>query len=220
MWFEPFAIVLAMLPLAAYLLLLGGVRLLARPLVTTGGRDLAALAMGMVGLFAIGPLELFFPGAAAVTLGPYVWLCLLLFYILSVTLIILSTQPRLIIYGATSPEILEPLLRTAKRLDNQAELHSAQRQICMPNLGIRLRVDGHRQFDTSQVVAFEPDLTPAFWKQLLSGLRHELKETPSPQRFSGVGMLVFGLLFLSIVVGLVVLQPTRVTSGFSEWLWR
>ncbi|QEG40318.1 hypothetical protein [Roseimaritima ulvae] len=220
MWFEPFAVVLALLPLAAYLLLLGAVRLFSRPLVTTSGRDLAALSVALVGWLAIGPMELFFPGTAAATLGPYVWLFLLLFFMLSMTLIILSLPPRLIIYGASAGEVLTPLLRAAQRLDPQAELDDAHRQVWMPTLGVRLRVDGHSHFDTSQVAAFEQNLTPQFWQHLLGSLRYEIKTAPTAQRFGGLGMLVFGLLLLSSVMLMVWFQPAEIASGFKQWLWR
>src|SRR6056297_912316 len=90
MLIEPFPLILAFLPLSAYLLLIGMIRLVAAPVVTTGGRDLGALAVGISGLVAIGPAELFFPGPAAASMGAYVWLVLLLFYILAVSLVILS----------------------------------------------------------------------------------------------------------------------------------
>ncbi|WP_153557120.1 hypothetical protein [Roseimaritima sediminicola] len=220
MWFEPFSIVLALLPLASYLLLLGAIRLFSQPLVTSGGRDLAALSVALVGWVAIGPMELFFPGAAAATLGPYVWLCLLLFFILSVTLVILSLPPRLVIYGASAPEVLDPLLEAARRLDPASQLDRGERQVWMPTLKIRLRVDGHHNFDISQIAAFEQHLNPAFWRQLLGGLRHEIRSAPTASRWGGLGMLAFGMLFLGGVLLVVWLQPGELAAGFRQWLWR
>ena len=60
---DPFRLCVAVVPLALYLLLLGGLNLRRRPTVVSGGIDLAALACGIVGLAAIGPLELFLPEA-------------------------------------------------------------------------------------------------------------------------------------------------------------
>ena len=73
---EPFTIVLALLPLIGYLLVLGTVRISGRVLVTTGGRDVAALGMAISGLCAVGPAELFFPNHAAIVFGPLVWVAL------------------------------------------------------------------------------------------------------------------------------------------------
>ena len=73
---EPIYLLIALLPLVAYLLLLGMIRLSGRVLITTGGRDIAALGFSVVGLVAIGPGELFFPKAAAGVFGGWVWLAL------------------------------------------------------------------------------------------------------------------------------------------------
>ena len=62
---EPFTVLLALLPLIGYLLVLCIIRLSGRAIVTTGGRDIAALAIAISGLLAVGPAELFFPSSAA-----------------------------------------------------------------------------------------------------------------------------------------------------------
>ena len=90
---DPFTILLALVPLIAYLLVISAVRLSGRALVTTGGRDIAALALAVSGLLAVGPAELFFPSAAATVFGPAVWIALAVFYGLSVSLIALSFPP-------------------------------------------------------------------------------------------------------------------------------
>ena len=76
MFIDPLHFVLAAGPLALYLLLLGGINLSTRPLVTTGGRDLMCLAIALAGCAVAGPLELFFPESFAGT--PWLtWLMLL-----------------------------------------------------------------------------------------------------------------------------------------------
>lgn len=223
---DAFALVMACLPLAAYFMLLGMVRLIARPLVTTLGRDLGALSLAAIGLFAIGPLELFFPSAAAVRLGLKVWFLLLAIYGLTCVLIVFSLQQRLIVYGATVSELLEPLWRAAKRLDPAAELHQEHRQIWLPGLHIRLRVDGGGMVDTAQVVAFENQLSGVFWNRLLSGLRHEVqtlandRQRGRPHWRGGVLMLLSGLFLLLIVMSVIWMEPTAVTDGFKQWFWR
>ena len=66
---EGFYLALAVGPLALYLLLIGTIRLRPHPFVTTGAKDTATLAIGLLGLVMIGPMELFFPQQAAVNLG-------------------------------------------------------------------------------------------------------------------------------------------------------
>ena len=84
---DPLHVCIALAPLAAYLVLLGAIHLRARPLLTTGGRDLAALAVAVSGLIAAGPMELFLSEGAAALYGGWVWMIMLTAYGLSVLLI-------------------------------------------------------------------------------------------------------------------------------------
>jgi hypothetical protein len=58
---DPFRLCLAFGPVTIYLLLLGIVNLGRRPLLVSGVRDTAALALAISGLVIVGPIELFFP---------------------------------------------------------------------------------------------------------------------------------------------------------------
>src|SRR5688572_189670 len=97
---DPLHACVALGPLATYLLVLGAINLSRRPLLTTGGRDAAALALALAGLAAAGPMELFMPERAAVYIGGWVWVLLLTVYFLAVVLLILSMRPRLIVYNS------------------------------------------------------------------------------------------------------------------------
>ena len=66
--------------MAIYLLLLGMINLSRRPLLVSGGRDAAALALAITGMVIVGPFELFLPQASVVRYGPYVWVMVLTFY--------------------------------------------------------------------------------------------------------------------------------------------
>ena len=78
---EPFHQCLAFGPVAIYLWLLGAIGLSRRPVVVSGGRDAAALALAVSGLIFVGPLALLFPESVAAHIGPagtkYVWLILI-----------------------------------------------------------------------------------------------------------------------------------------------
>ena len=54
---DPFRLAIALLPLAAYVLLLGLLNLRRRPFLTSGGCDVAALGVALSGLMFVGPLE-------------------------------------------------------------------------------------------------------------------------------------------------------------------
>ena len=72
---DPFRLAIALVPLAAYLLLVGMVNLRRRPFLTSGGSDLAALGLALTGLVFVGPLDFLRPEPATAEFGNYVWLC-------------------------------------------------------------------------------------------------------------------------------------------------
>lgn len=217
---DPFTILLALLPLIGYLVVFSVIRLSGRALVTTGGRDFAALAIAIAGLLAVGPAELFFPTAAATMFGPIVWIALAAFYGLSVSLITLTSAPRVVVYGRTPDEVFKPLLAAAKKLDLAARGDSELLQVSLPTIGIRLRVDGQRAIDHSQVVAFEPNVSLKFWNRLLAGLREEVHETTAPVPRRGFGMLLVALFLSVLLLWQSFGNRELVVEGFRQWLWR
>lgn len=208
-----------MLPLIGYLLVFSLIRLSGHALVTTGGRDIAALAMAIAGLLAVGPAELFFPSAAATLFGPFVWFALAGFYGLTVTLIALTSRPKLVVYGRTPEEMYEPLLQAASELDASANGNDRTLQIELPNAGIRLRLDGQRGIDYAQVLAFEPNVSPVFWNKLLSALRRNVASAPPVPR-RGFAMLITAILISSFLMWQSIGNRELVVEGFRNWLWR
>ena len=96
---DPLRLCIALGPLAAYTLILGLINLSSRPFLTTGGRDIGALGVAVIGFMMVGPAELFLPAMAIQRFGPYVWLLALGLYCLVITLCILTAKPRMIIYN-------------------------------------------------------------------------------------------------------------------------
>ena len=117
---DPFRLAIALVPVAAYVLLLGLVNLRRRPFLTSGGSDLTALGVALSGLMFVGPLELFRPEAATRSFGNYIWLFLLLFYWLWLVLVVLLSRPRLVIYNISAEELHPVLAEAAARLDPAA----------------------------------------------------------------------------------------------------
>lgn len=217
---EPFTLLLALLPLIAYLTIICGIRLSGRALVTTGGRDIAALSLAIVGLLAVGPAELFFPTAVATLFGPVVWAALAAFYGLSVTLVALSSKPKLVVIGRTPEQMYKPLLEAAKSLDADSTGEPQTLQVALPNLGVRLRLDGHRAIDHTQILAFEPNVSLRFWNTLLSNVRLQVRQEPSPLPRRGFGMLVTTAFFASVLVWQSFSKHELVVEGFRQWLTR
>src|SRR5436190_14832984 len=147
-------IAIALGPLATYLLVLGVINLSSRPLLTTGGRDVAALAMAVAGLIVVGPMELFLVEEAAVLYGGWVWAIMLAAYALLVVLVVLLLRPRLVIYNITL-EQLRPLLADAvARLDTDTRW--AGESLVMPQLGVQLHVEAAPLLKNVQLVSSGP----------------------------------------------------------------
>jgi hypothetical protein len=215
-----FPILLALLPLGAYLVLMGIIRLYGRPLVTTGGRDTFALAVGISGLAAVGPGELFFPSAAGASFGPAVWPLLAMLYFLLVSLVILNNRPRLVIYGIRDSNVLQPLLLACQKIDVEARLDEAAGTVALPALGIHLRVVPHRGSDSADIETFETNISTQFWQVLLTELRSQIALVPSAPPAAGVVLTLAGLVMLGVVALQLVQQPSQVVQGLRDWLWR
>src|SRR5437763_4655234 len=114
---DPFRLAIALVPLAAYVLLLGLLNLRRRPFLTSGGCDVAALGVALSGLMFVGPLELFRPEAATRSFGNYIWLFMVLFYWLCLVLLVLVARPRLVIYNISVEELNAIFAETENRRD-------------------------------------------------------------------------------------------------------
>ncbi len=217
---EPFALLLALLPLVGYLLVLGLVRFSGRALVTTGARDIAALGIAIAGMIAVGPAQLFFPATAATVFGSIIWFALAAFYFLILMLVCLTTTPKLVVYGRKANECYDALLQAARRMDESATGDEATMQVTLPALDTRLRVDSIPGLDHCRVVSFVPILSIKFWHQLLRHLRGELKDSPSPALRRGLGMLVFALGLGAFLTWHTFNHQGLVVQGFRDWLWQ
>src|SRR5438477_13127575 len=117
---DPLHLCIALGPLATYLLVLGVINLSRRPLLTTGARDAAALALALVGLVVAGPMELFLVEEAAVLYGGWIWAIMLVAYFLFVALVTLLLRPRLVIYNTTLEQVRPIVADVASRLDRDS----------------------------------------------------------------------------------------------------
>lgn len=217
---SPFFLLLAAVPLVAYFGVLAMIRLSGRALVTTAGRDAVALALAISGLVVIGPVELFFPSAAATLFGPRIWLWLAAFYLLCVSLVAITLRPRLVIYGRSAAEVFPALVRAATRMDPRAIADPERLTVTLPHARVQLRVDGHPGADHAEVIAFERVLPPGFWSLLLSGLRSEVATAPRLGPRQGLLMLVVALSLAALVLWRGIDQQALVLEEFRMWLWR
>lgn len=222
MWplIDPFPLLLASLPLIGYLAMFALIRLSGRAVVTTGGRDFAALAVAISGLVAIGPIELFFPSTAATRFGPWVWVALAFFYFLVVTLLNLIQAPALVVYGRTHQEIFPKLLAACRSLDAAAAGDEEALEVYLPESKIRVRVDGARGIDSARIRTFAPVRNEAFWNRLLTALRTEMSGSVRPAYGRAAVLVAMASLLAAIVLTSGFSNQQLLVDGFRDWLWR
>ncbi len=205
-------------PLAVYFLLLGFINLSNRPFLTTGARDIAALGMAIAGFVLVGPMELFLPEAASNRFGGWVWLLLLAFYGLCLTLVVLLMRPRLVIYNANPEQLRAILSGVVKELDDDARW--AGEGLLLPKLGVQLHVELFGAMRNAQLVSSGPRQSFTGWKRLEFGLANALKQTKASPNPHGFGMMAVGILMILVMTIWMISDPTQVVDGLREMLQR
>ena len=213
---QVFASCLAFLPPAVYLLVLGWINLRARPLVVSGGRELAALGLALAGPVLIGPGQLLFPPAATQHFGPWIWLLLALLYFLAVTLAILVARPRLVVFNIDPKELRAILVQLATELDPDA--HWAGDSLALDRLGIELRVDAFAWMCNVSLIANGDHQSSGGWHQLEQSLRGALAGVRGCGGRRGVVMVALAMLVLCGLAYRVAENPTQTAEGMLDLL--
>ncbi len=209
-------IVVALVPLAGYMGLLGVAQLRRRPFVTTGGRDVAAMGMALIGCVLAGPFELLLPTAAAYHFGPYVWLLLLLLYVLGLAMVALAGRPRLIIYNASFDQVRPVLADTVFRLD--AEARWAGECVNLPNLGIQFHITASPWLCSVQLIAVGRRQSLDGWKKLERSLAPRLRDVPGRRHPLAFVLVASSVVLLAICVVAVLHDPHALHAELRETL--
>jgi hypothetical protein len=214
MVFDPFRLSIALVPLAAYLVLLGFVNLRRRPFLTAGGSDLAALGIALSGLVLIGPLELTRPEAATAEFGNFIWLVLLSFYWLSLLLIVLVSRPRLVVYNVSAEELHPVVAEAASRLD--ADSRWAGNSLNMPNVGIQLHLEAFEWMRNVSLVSSGGRQNLEAWRRLARELAATLKPVRVKANPRGIGLLLLGVLLMTGCLANMVGHPQELASAVRQ----
>ena len=217
MTIDPFRLTIALVPLAAYLLLLALVNLRRRPLITAGGNDLAALGAALTGLAFVGPIELFRPEAAATEFGNYVWIFLVAFYWLWVSLFVLLARPRLVIYNITAEQLHPVLAEAAAGLD--AESRWAGDNLVLPSLGVQLHLDSSPIMRNVSLVSSGSRQNLEGWRRLASALTKKLEPVRVPANPCTVGLFLTSVLLLATCVMHMLSHPQELAQAMREVFW-
>ncbi len=188
---------IAVVPLAAYLLLIGWINLSPRPFVTTGVRDLSALAIAVAGFAIVGPMELFLPETVASIVGGWVWLPMIILYVLIVTLTVLLMRPRLVIYNMSQNQ-LRPILKQVIS-DCDSEARWAGDCVISPRLGVQLAIECNAGIRNVMLTSVNADQDLDGWNTLYLRLRQELANNQQPRNAQGVSFLVLSAMMVAAV---------------------
>lgn len=213
---EPFAFCLALGPLGVYFLALTALNLSRRPMVTTQGREIAAMSLALAGFVLAGPMQLFFPQYAASRFGWFVWVLLVAFYLLCMLLWILVARPRIVVYNMTAAELHPVLEQAALRLDHGALWIG--NHLLLPNRRVELDLDNFRTMRNVSLVAAGDVQSPTGWSELYSELRGALRSisvAPNPRGFS---LLSSGVLLWAAILYRAWSDPAAVAQGFFDML--
>jgi hypothetical protein len=213
---DPLHVCIALGPLAMYLLLIGAINLSRRPMVTTGGRDVAALGVAISGLVAAGPMELFLPDSAADRFGPYAWLLMLALYALSVALVVLLLRPRIVIYNISVEQLRPALAEVVSRLDPEARW--AGESLVMPHVGVHLHIEPSGWWRNVQLVSSGPHQSYLGWRRLEADLAAELRTARVSASPYGASLVAFGLLLAMSVTYWLATRPEQVADGLTNML--
>jgi hypothetical protein len=211
---DPLRFCLAVIPLATYAFVIGGLNMSSRPRVLSGAVDSFFLGLALVGLIVVGPMELFLPSATAFWLQGWVWPLLITCYVLFLTLYVLVSRPRIVIYNV-SPEQLRPVLADIFA-DLESEARWAGDAAFLPNLGVQMHVEAVPVLKNVQLIATGDAQTYEGWSRLQSELSLRLRTTGGARNLLGAVLILFGFLLGTASTLWVLSQPTQVAQSFQE----
>ncbi|MDG2380507.1 MAG: hypothetical protein P8N76_02430 [Pirellulaceae bacterium] len=213
---DPLHLCIAMGPLGVYLLLIGWLNLSQSPFVTTGTRDVLALAIAISGFVIAGPMELFMPETAAVFFRAWIWPPLICLYLLCATFAAMLTRPRLVIYNVTA-EQLHPVLEgvAAKLDDNRCWVGQT---LMLPNRGVHLNIESFPAMRNIQLTSVGGQQDLGGWRLVEQELRLRLKGMKVGINPRGFSFLFFGLLIAILIGYSVATKPLEVAEALNDFL--
>lgn len=214
---DPLHFCIAIVPLSVYLLMLGVLNLRRRPFVTTGARDVAALGVGIVGFMIAGPMELFFPESAASQFGAWVWLMLLVFYGLCVSLIVLLMRSRIVIYNVSMEKLRPALTMVAMEMDRKSRWVGDS--LIIPSVGVHLNAEPVGWLRNVQLTAVGHNQSQEGWMALEIELGKALEKIPVGSNLIGVPFISISVL-LAIITAMWMLNDQASVASSFENMWR
>ncbi len=162
-------------------------------------------------------MKLFFPEGAASRFGVSVWLMLIVFYGLCVSLVVLLMRSRIVIYNISAEHLRPILTGVAMKLDKKSRWSGDS--LWMPDLQVHLHVEAVDWLKNVQLTAGGNNQSYEGWHALEKELRMALSKIPVGPSLIGVPMLIVsGLLALGAAIWMLSDQQA-VAQALNE-LWR
>ncbi len=217
---EPFHRCLALGPVAIYLILLGVINLLRRPLVVSGGRDAAALGLAVSGLAFVGPMALLFPQSVAAHFAPvtakYLWLLFAGMLAIGLVVVLLTLRPRLVIYNISVDQLRPILAEVVQRMDTEARW--AGDCLYLPGLGVQLHIESFSGMRNVSLLSAGPKQDYQGWSRLETELAAALRGTEVPWNLRGLALLAVGAAVVVLLGWAIVYDPQGIARTVFEML--
>ena len=210
---DPLHFCIAIVPLAVYLLLIGILNIRPRPFVTSGARDAAAVGIGISGLMMAGPMELFMPQTAAAQYGSLVWVMMLSFYGLIVSLVVLLMRVRIVIYNITVEQLRPVLTRIALQFDKSSRWSGDG--LLIPAKQIHLHMEPSLWNRSVQLTASGSAQGYEGWNELEAELKKAVATVEVRSNLFGI-LLMIGLGLASFTLYWMLSDPDGVVASFRQ----
>lgn len=215
---DPLHFCIAAAPLSVYFLMVGVLNLYGRPFVTTGARDAAALGIGVSGLVIAGPMELFFPEAAASQYGSFVWVLLISFYGLCVSLVVLLMRSRIVVYNVGLEQMRPILNQVATDLDKKSRWTGDS--LLIPDLNVHLHLEAVDWLRNVQLTSGGINQSFEGWRKLELELQKALSPIRVGPNLFGIGLLMVAGILAASAATWMISDPESVAQSLDEFLRR
>jgi len=163
------------------------------------------VALAGAGLGVVGPMELFFPSAAAARFGSFVWIMLLALYAMGVVLVALMLRPRLVIYNVSADALRPILAELVDSLDPDARW--AGDSLVLPGLNVQLFIDHFATLRCASLSSAGANQSHAGWRRLEAALGHALAREDMARSPRGLLLLAAGMAICAALATSIAQNP-------------
>ncbi|MGB9687701.1 hypothetical protein [Thermogutta sp.] len=207
---------LALGPLSVYLMLMGFLNLVRRPVLLTGMQDRILLGLAILGLIVVGPVDLFLPLSVYAAYGSAVWLIALVLLVLVLGLGVLTAPPKIVILNVPVHQVRSIISETAVSLDTDSRW--AGDCLLMPNLGVQCTLIAWPSWRNVTLAAVGPTQDFQGWKRFGVALSKRLATVEVRPNPRGIFLVALGGIVFSLTAFSAFRDP-RVVADLISRLW-